>query len=192
MGAFARPVPLERAPVAAPVLIGPEGEGDAAAREGLLDAVMGPIRFQRSSERLREGRLPAIALVARREGEIVGTVRLWHARACGLSDALLLGPLAVASHEEGRGIGSDLMTRAIGMARDTGFRAILLVGDEAYYHRFGFRARHAQRLAMPGPFERHRMLGLPLEPGALDRAHGVLRPPALRPGLDARHAARAA
>lgn len=153
-----------------------ETEDDVAAREALLDDTMGPIRFKRSSERIREGRIPAIALVATdAEGALVGTVRLWHAKACGASGILMLGPLAVDPSVRGQRIGANLMDMAIAHAMALGYTAIVLVGDEAWYSRFGFRARHAHRLSMPGPFERHRMLGLPLVDGALDRAHGVLR-----------------
>ncbi|MEQ8657384.1 MAG: N-acetyltransferase [Hyphomicrobiales bacterium] len=142
----------------------------------LLDQSMGPIRFRRSSERLREGRCPALALVAIENEMLIGTVRLWHAKARGLPDALMLGPLAVNESARGNGIGGALMVAAIAQARLYGHSAIVLVGDEPWYGRFGFRARHAHRLAMPGPFERHRLLGLPLTEQALERAHGVLRP----------------
>lgn len=52
---------------------------DIAAREALLDEAYGAARFTKSSERLREGRLPAdrLALVAVDHGRVVGTVRLW-------------------------------------------------------------------------------------------------------------------
>ena len=50
--------------------------------------------------------------------------------------------------------------------------AILLVGDAPYYARFGFSAEKTGSLAMPGPYERHRLLALELEEGALDGAHG--------------------
>ncbi len=154
-----------------------ERAGDAAAREALLDRAMGPIRFRRSSERLREGRLPAdgLALVARDGADVVGTVRLWNARAGGLSDALMLGPLAVDEGYRGRGIAADLMAMALRRATLGGHAAIVLVGDAPYYSRFGFTAHAARRLAMPGPFERHRMLAVALWPGALERAHGTLR-----------------
>src|SRR5690606_2000334 len=56
--------------------------GDVAAREALLDSCFGPGRFQKTCERLREGRLPAegLSLVATRDGVLAGTVRLWHVR----------------------------------------------------------------------------------------------------------------
>ena len=47
--------------------IGVERDGDAFARERLLDAAMGPGRFRKSSQKLRTGRTPALALVARDE-----------------------------------------------------------------------------------------------------------------------------
>ena len=151
---------------------------DVDAREALLDAAMGPIRFRRSSERLREGRLPAegLALVALQADTLVGTVRLWNAKACGLPHGLMLGPLAVDVSKRSQGLGTALTQQAIDAARTYGYEAIVLVGDESWYGQFGFRAYHARRLAMPGPFERHRMLGLPLVAGGLSRAHGVLKP----------------
>ncbi|WP_425475971.1 GNAT family N-acetyltransferase [Mesorhizobium yinganensis] len=90
--------------------------------------------------------------------------------------ALLLGPLAVDPSVKSAGIGSALMLHAIAEAKRLGHGAILLVGDAPYYARFGFSAEKTGRLAMPGPYERHRFLALELAGGALDGAHGVLRP----------------
>ena len=152
-----------------------ERDGDAFARERLLDAAMGPGRFRKSSQRLRDGRLPAMALVAREEdGRVIGTVRLWHVDAGG-APALLLGPLAVAQDRRCDGIGGALMREAIERAKDAGHGAIILVGDAPYYARFGFERRLTQRLAMPGPVELDRFLALELRPGALDEARGRLR-----------------
>ena len=89
--------------------------------------------------------------------------------------ALLLGPLAVEPSLKGAGVGSALMRHAIAEAERFGHRAILLVGDEPYYVRFGFSAEKTSDLAMPGPYERHRFLALEIVTGALDGAKGVLR-----------------
>ena len=85
---------------------------------------------------------------------------------------LLLGPLAVDPSLKNAGIGSALMRHAIAEAGRLGHRAILLVGDAPYYGRFGFSAEKTGSLAMPGPYERHRLLALELVEGALDGAHG--------------------
>ncbi|GAB6845887.1 putative N-acetyltransferase YhbS [Methylorubrum rhodinum] len=149
---------------------------DVAVRERLLDACFGPARFLKTSQRLREGRLPArgLAVTAVHGEKLVGTVRLWEVAAgCG-RPALLLGPLAVDPSLQGAGLGGALMRRALTRAAELGHGAVLLVGDAPYYARFGFTGERAAGLAMPGPFERERFLGLDLIPGALDGAEGVL------------------
>jgi predicted N-acetyltransferase YhbS len=186
------------------LIIGAEQPGDVMAREALLDRAMGPKRKKKSSEKLRRGRKPSegLALVARDEfGSVVGTVRLWDVAVKSdearrstlppsvLSDisptrgeigsgevrALLLGPLAVDPSQKSAGIGSALMRHAIAEAKRLGHGAILLVGDAPYYARFGFSADKTDRLAMPGPYEKHRFLALELVEGALNGAFGTLR-----------------
>lgn len=165
-------------------LVDNETAADAAARDALLDRAMGPRWRRKASHRLRRGRLPSqgLALVARdAHGTLVGTVRLWDVTAGEHGPAaLLLGPLAVEPSLKSAGIGSALMRRAIAQALLLGHRAILLVGDEPYYGRFGFSAQRTGRLAMPGPYERHRLLALELAEGALDGAAGVIRAGASR------------
>lgn len=159
-----------------------ENPGDVVAREILLDRVMGPARRRKSSEQIRRGRVPAegLAFVARdHAGHVIATVRLWNVDA-GINSsgqivpALLLGPLAVDSKFEGKGIGSALMRAAIGEAKKRGHGAILLVGDASYYERFGFDARKASTLMMPGPFERNRFLALELKDGWLTNTSGMI------------------
>jgi predicted N-acetyltransferase YhbS len=153
-----------------------ERPADIVAREHLLDAALGPARTARSSERLREGRLPAegLALIAEDNNCVVGTLRLWHVVAGPARPALLLGPLAVDDAWRGLGIGADLMRRATEAAQELGHSAILLVGDAPYYARFGYSAEKTGALWMPGPYERDRLLGVELIPGALDGARGLI------------------
>ena len=98
---------------------------DVAARERLLDGAFGERRDEKTSERLREGRLPAegLSFVAAARGRIVGTVRLWHISSGPARSALLLGPLAVSADRRNRGIGTALMSRALADARRETVRA---------------------------------------------------------------------
>lgn len=155
------------------VFIDDETPADFSARERLLDAAFGAARFEKTVERLREGRLPArgLALAARDGGELVGTLRLWHIRA-GEVPALLLGPLAVDHAYRSQGVGRRLMAEALFRAYAAGHAAILLVGDAPYYEPFGFSRRHAIRLELPGPVDENRFLGLELVRGALHHARG--------------------
>lgn len=157
------------------ITIRDEVAADVPAREALLDRCLGERRTAKSSERLREGRLPAegLALTADRDGVVVATVRLWQVEVGGKA-ALLLGPLAVAPELQGEGLGRAMMREAIWRAACRGHGAVLLVGDAAYYERFGFSGALTRDLAMPGPVERERFLGLELRDGALAGAAGML------------------
>jgi predicted N-acetyltransferase YhbS len=149
---------------------------DIEAREALLDQSFGDCRTTKTSERLREDRLPAegLSFVACEHGRVVGTVRLWHVMAGPGRPALLLGPLAVAPAARNRGVGSALVRHALRQARRRGHRAVLLVGDAPYYARFDFGSDKTAALWMPGPYERHRLLGHELAPGALAGARGLI------------------
>ncbi|MDG4881745.1 N-acetyltransferase [Mesorhizobium sp. WSM4884] len=177
--AGSRGAPDEGAAQAPAFVILAESAGDIEAREALLDRAMGPKRRKKSSEKLRRGRRPSegLAFAARDpSGAVVGTVRLWDVRLGeGGPAALLLGPLAVEPTMKSGGIGSALMLHAIAEAARLGHGAILLVGDAPYYGRFGFSADRTGSLAMPGPYERHRLLALELKEGALDGAKGTIK-----------------
>ncbi len=163
-----------------------EHAADVAPRERLLDACFPGNRRAKTSERLREGRLPArgLAFAATRAGRLVGTLRLWHVETGDARPALLLGPLAVDPAIQGQGLGSVMMQAALGRAESLGHGAVLLVGDAPYYARFGFSGQKTGELSLPGPFERDRLLGLELREGALDGAWGMIVPtgaPLLKP-----------
>ena len=152
-----------------------ERAGDVCARERLLEGSFGPARFEKTCERLREGRLAArgLALSAVDGESLVGTLRFWHVEAGGAS-ALLLGPLAVAGSHRKLGLGGALMRMGLERAQSLGHKAVILVGDEPYYSRFGFARAPAQSLDLPGWFDPARFLGLELAPGALAHATGMV------------------
>ncbi len=144
----------------APFAIRVECASDLRAREALLDVCFGKNRFARTCQRLRDGRKPAdgLAFSVMHRGRLVGTVRLWHADAGG-RQALVLGPLAVDPSCRKLGLGAVLMNHALAGAKARGHGAVILLGDEPYYARFGFSQAKTQGLSLPGPFERHRLLG---------------------------------
>ncbi|MDP2408953.1 MAG: N-acetyltransferase [Pseudolabrys sp.] len=151
---------------------------DIDAREALLDTAFGETRYRKSSERLREDRLPAegLAFIASEGKRVIGTARLWDVTVGHGRPALLLGPVAVAEDCRSRGLGGAMVRRAIQTARGLGHGAILLVGDPEYYSRFGFSGEKTGALWMPGPFERHRLLGRELKAGALEDTRGMIAP----------------
>ena len=159
---------------AAPFAIRAERASDVVAREALLDASFGANRHARTCQRLRDGRAPAEGLAfSVRRGRLVGTVRLWHV-SIGGQPALVLGPLAVDPCCRKLGVGAALMNHALAAAKARGHGAVILLGDAAYYARFGFSAAKTGELSLPGPFERERLLGLELREGALAGVSGMI------------------
>ncbi len=150
---------------------------DQAAVEALVDQGFGPGRFAKTAYRLREGVAPEarLSLVAEDKdlGELVGSVRFWPI-SVGDRKSLLLGPLAVKPALRGRGIGIALMQQGIDDARALGHGSVILVGDEPYYSKVGFRRLPAGQLRFPGPVDPERVLGLALTPGALETLSGLV------------------
>ena len=160
-----------------PLVIRPELPGDAEAVERLHERAFGPGRFARTAFRLREGapHVPELSFTALVGTLLVGSVRLTPVTA-GEAPALVLGPLTVDPAFENRGIGRALIERALQAAREAGHRLVVLVGDEPYYARFGFRRVPQGQLAMPGPVDPARFLALELAEGALAGAQGPVLP----------------
>lgn len=162
-------------PIVSPFRIRDERAADVSPREALLDRCFGPARFEKTCERLREGRRPpdGLAFVATVDGSVVGTLRLWNIKAGG-RPALLLGPLAVDSEWRCAGMGGALIEHGLRRAGILGHEAVLLVGDAPYYRRFGFEQGPTARLVMPGPVEIERFEALELVPTALAGAAGMV------------------
>jgi predicted N-acetyltransferase YhbS len=157
-----------------PLTIGLESPDLAAAIDRLHERAFGPGRFARSAFRLREGAdpLPEMCFVARVATLLVGSVRISPIRIGGVP-AVLLGPLTVEPAFMGQGIGSTLMQAALDAAREHGHRLVMLVGDEPYYGRFGFRRVPEGRVVLPGPVDPRRVLVCELVAGAFDGVEGA-------------------
>ena len=153
-----------------------EAPWHVGAREALLDQALGPERQAKSSENLRRGRLPELALVALDGQSMVGSLRLWAVSEESGARTLLLGPLAVDGDLRDQGVGGRLMRAALNWAAVSHYDAVVLVGDLAYYSRFGFEAGLSNRLFMAGSYDPQRLLALELQPGTLAELRGELLP----------------
>src|SRR6195952_5635572 len=155
----------------------PETANDAQAIERLHARTFGPGRFVLSAYRIREhvDHLLDLSFTARIGTLLVGSVRQLPVL-IGDTRALLLGPLAVEPPFRGRGVGRALLDRALKDARAKGHRLVLLIGDEAYYSRVGFKTVPKGRVKMPGPVDYARLLVAELADGAFADVSGAIRP----------------
>ncbi len=157
-----------------PLEILPEAPDHADAIEKLHERGFGPGRFARSAFRLREGarEMASLSFIARVGTLLVGSVRMSPIR-IGATPALLLGPLAVDPPFMNRGIGTALMQAAMDAARRDGHRLVILVGDEPFYAKAGFRRVPRGHVILPGPVDPDRILVTELQPGAFDSVKGA-------------------
>ena len=94
-------------------------------------------------------------------------MRLSPIRIGGKGGALLLGPLAVDPAFANQGYGRGLVGEALEAARAAGIALVVLVGDEPYYARLGFKRVPPGQITLPGPVNPDRLLAAELVPGAL-------------------------
>ena len=154
-----------------------ERPSDAAAIETLLDQAFGPGRLTKSSYsyRKRVSRLWPLCLVAREADEIVGTIRYWPIAIGPIAaPALLLGPVAVRAAHQSTGVGGLLMRASLSRATAVGHRLVVLVGDEPYYGRFGFRPAGEWGVSMEREHPA-RVLAMPLDGSAAAIPAGVVQ-----------------
>ncbi len=155
----------------------PETADDALAIERLHERTFGPGRLAKTAYRLREDVAHALDLsfTARIGTLLVGSVRL-SPILIGESKALLLGPLTVEPPFRERGIGQALIERALAEAKAKGHRLVVLVGDEPYYGKCGFKRIPKGQAVMPGPVDPARLLVCELAEGAFAHVKGPIRP----------------
>jgi predicted N-acetyltransferase YhbS len=155
----------------------PETADDAAAVERLHERTFGPGRYARTAFRIREGRghLLELSFTARIGTLLVGSVRLTPI-CIATTPALLLGPLTVEPPFRERGVGTTLIERALKEAKAKKHKLVLLVGDEPYYAKSGFKRIKKGQVKMPGPVDPARLLVAELAPGAFEGVSGLIRP----------------
>jgi putative acetyltransferase len=110
---------------------------DAAPVAALLDAAFaGPAEAALVAALRAEGAVVA-ELIAEADGAIAGHV-LFSRAAVGGAAVVALAPLAVAAGARRRGLGAALVREGLARCEAAGATAALVLGDPAYYARFGF------------------------------------------------------
>jgi putative acetyltransferase len=151
--------------------------GDHAGIDEVLRAAFGRAEEAELAQRLRADEDVLFELVAHEDGAVVGHIlmsRLW-ADSDGLYAAL--APLSVRPDRQRTGLGSALVQASLESAREFGCHGVLVLGDPAYYGRFGFSADHAREVSSPfrglAAFQ-----ALPLEEAAFARPLTAVYPDA--------------
>lgn len=128
-----------------PVLIRPESPADVPAIFAVTEAAFRTAAHSAGTEQfivnaLRRAGALWVSLVAELDGSLIGHVAVSPVTVSdGAAGWYGLGPVSVLPQHQRSGVGTRLMRAALQALRERGAAGCMLVGDPAYYRRFGFR-----------------------------------------------------
>jgi putative acetyltransferase len=126
------------------IVIRTERPDDHIAIHDITKRAFAPMPFADGDEqeligKLRDADALALSLVAEMDGIVVGQITLTPAFAADNSPGwFALGPIAVAPEHQSQGIGGQLIRAGTEWMGEQDAAGCVLVGNPAYYSRFGF------------------------------------------------------
>jgi putative acetyltransferase len=152
----------------------PESPSDTGAIRAVHVASFPTDAEARLVELLRDGGGLVVSLVAEVDGGVVGHVAFSPVRVDGAPVGVGLAPLGVLPTHRRRGIAARLVQEGLVACREAGYGWAVVLGDPAYYVRFGFRP--ASSWGLEDEYGgRSAFQALELEPGGLPPDPGVVR-----------------
>ena len=153
------------------MIVRPETPGDIAAIRVVEEAAFGQSAEARLVDDLRTAGDSIFSLVAVDNGTVVGHALFSRMKAP--FPALALAPVAVLPERQRMGVGSRLISEGIAWGEAAGWLGIFVLGDPAFYRRFGFDAGKASGFISPyaGPH----LMALPLGRSELPASAGSIQ-----------------
>ncbi|CEO08914.1 GNAT family N-acetyltransferase [Paraclostridium sordellii] len=129
--------------------------------------------------RLRNSKsyIPELSLVATFDESIMGYImftKILIENEDNKSESLALAPLAVLPDYQNKGIGSKLINKGLEIAKNLGYKSVIVLGSETYYPKFGFK--EALCFGIKAPFEvlSSNFMSIELEESALKDVSGTV------------------
>nr|WP_314264084.1 N-acetyltransferase [uncultured Moellerella sp.] len=85
-----------------------------------------------------------------------------------------LAPLAVAAEYQNKGIGTQLVYEGLDSLNEFGYGAVVVIGDPAYYQRFGFKLANDHQLRCSWPELQNNFMVYGLENDIIDKHTGLI------------------
>jgi len=128
-------------------------------------------------ERLRksDGFIPELSIVAEVNQKIVGYILLTKIiieTNPESETSLALAPVAVLPTFQKKGIGGRLIEEAHRIAKELGYKSVILLGHEKYYPKFGYQPLHHYDLSLPFEAPKENCMAIELVPDALKNKKG--------------------
>jgi putative acetyltransferase len=155
------------------VSVRPETTDDIASVRAVMTVAFGHDDEADLVDRLRTDGDAPIALVAETDGAIVGHILFSPLAFSDGTRVAALAPVAVLPDRQNQGIGVALIEHGLEACRAAGYDAVIVLGEPAYYSRFGFSAEVTRTL--DAPFSGDPFMGFELTPGSLAGSTATVR-----------------
>lgn len=127
--------------------------------------------------RISDSFIPELSLVAELNERIVGHImltKLLIENGDKKYNSLALAPVSVLPEYQNNGIGSKLIRESLKIAREIGFKSVIVLGHDKYYPRFGFKPATLWGIKAPFEVPVEAFMVLELEVGVLDDVAGTV------------------
>lgn len=130
-------------------------------------------------EKLRKSKafIPELSLIAELKERVVGYLlltRITIESNTSKHDALALAPIAVLQEYQKKGVGSLLIEEAHERAKTLGYTAIVVVGHQTYYPKFGYKKAEEFSIKLPFEVPSENAMAIELVPDALKNVNGTV------------------
>ena len=120
--------------------------------------------------------IPELCDVCELDGEIVGHICYTHSKVISeggeVFPVITFSPISVRPDMQGKGVGSQLIRATMQRAAAMGFSGVVITGNPAYYHRFGFRPASDYGILYEGGVSFPAFMAAELSPGSLSGVSG--------------------
>lgn len=118
---------------------------------------------------------PELSLVAEIDQEIVGYILLTKIKIKNnqqINTFLAMAPVAVHPHHQRKGIGKQLILTAHNRAKKLGYTAVVVLGHDKYYPKFGYQLTENFGITLPFEVPKENCMVIELIPNSLKDVYG--------------------
>lgn len=161
-----------------------ENESDYKIIESVVEQAFKSTGYSNPNEhilvaklRKSSGFIPGLSLVAEVDEKIIGHAMF--TRLVIKSDekeyeSLALAPVSVLPSHQKKGVGSALIKEGLKIARELGYKSVIVLGHDTYYPRFGFKPASTWGIKPPFDVADSVFMALELEDGSLSDVKGTV------------------
>lgn len=119
--------------------------------------------------------IPELSLVATINDHIVGYIlftKIQIGSKESETNSLALAPISISPEYQSKGIGSKLIKVGLKEASNMGYKSVIVLGNENYYSRFGFKLANRWGIEAPFNIPANAFMALELQEGSLSNIRG--------------------